>query len=635
MLSECSVVLVVGVRFKPLKSGTIHPLSACGAAVFLLFVISGVATAEPKRASMLHSFGRDFTPWNEFAKNFRDELHRQSPEPVDIYEESLATARFTAEGEEAELANYLGVLSANHRLDLVVSIGAPAARFFQRFRAQLFPSTVMMLTAVQQRLTSVSDLTAHDAVVANSTDLADVVENILRVLPETRNVAVVLGNSPLEKYWLEQLRIAFEPFTNLVEFWLNEMSFDDILKTAATLPPRSAIYFALMSVDAAGVPYEQDKALSALHAVPNAPIFSQVDAHFGSGIVGGPLMSVQETSRQAASVAVRILAGEAAGDTKTPPIGFGAPKFDWREMQRWGINEDRLPPGSEVQFRPPTMWDQYRLQVSVAFSLLLFQGTMIAGLLFERGRRRRAEIVARDRLREVIHLNRTAAVAALSASVSHELEQPLGAILHNAEAAKLLLAANPPDLGEVQEIITDILGANQRAVDIIQHLRRLLKRTGQNEAQKFDLNTVIADALKILSPEAAKRGILLRATGIARPLPVRADRVQLEQVIVNLVANGIDAMGNPSRGAGEITIETALNGASEVRVSVIDSGTGIPKDKLEEVFEAFYTTKQQGNGIGLSIARTIVETYGGRIWAENQPGGGAVFHILLPLAATP
>jgi signal transduction histidine kinase len=284
-----------------------------------------------------------------------------------------------------------------------------------------------------------------------------------------------------------------------------------------------------------------------------------------------------------------------------------------------------------VLFRQPDAWARYRWQIVGTLAALLVQGAVIAWLLFERYRRHRAELEARRRLLEAIHLNRSATAGALSASVAHELNQPLGAILSNAEAAELLLAENPPDLGQVKEILGDIRQADQRAGEIVQHMRELLKRRAKVDLQEFNLNDAIADAVHILSPEARKRGIALRVEGAGEPLPVRADRIHLQQVILNLAANGMDAMAEAGPDARGLTIETALNGKAQVEVSVADSGSGIPKDKLEAVFETFYTTKQQGTGLGLSIARTVVETYGGKIWAENKAGGGAVFRFTLPL----
>jgi signal transduction histidine kinase len=598
-------------------------------AVVLLFAMVSAAIAEPKRVLLLRSYGRDYVPW--YVENFRSELNRLSPTPVDLHEASLATARFAEGQEEGPFVDYLRALFSVRPLDLVVTVSAPAADFFQRHRQQLLPSTPMLFAFVEQRRVQFTRLTANDAVVTMSIDLAGAVENILRVLPDTSNIAIVLGNSSLEKYWAEQIRDAVQPFTNRVAFtWFNDLPFDQILKRAATLPPRSAIFFVLMSVDAAGVTHEESKALLRIRAVANAPIFSYVDAYFGQGIVGGPLITVADVSRQAADVTVRILSGEAPGVIKTTPIGFGTPKFDWRELQRWNISENRLPPRSEIHFRPPTIWEQYRWQMIVIFIALLAQALLIAGLLFQRHRRQEAELKLRGRVLEVVHLNRSAVAGALSASISHELNQPLGAILSNAEAAELLLTADTLDLDQLKGILADIRHADERAGEIIRHLRVLLKRA-EIEVEQFNLNDVIRDALHILGPEAMRRGVAISDREVNGNPLVRGDRVHLEQVLLNLAMNGMDAMLNCEPGRRTLGLRTASIENSEIMVSISDNGTGIPDDKLKDIFETFYTTKSHGTGLGLSIARTIVENYGGKIWAENRPGGGAVIRFTLPL----
>jgi hypothetical protein len=362
---------------------------ACvGSAIFLLATL-GAAAAETKRVLMLHSFGREFKPWSEYARNIRAELEQQSPWPLEISDHSLMTASSSDEASEAAFVEYLRALHAKRPLDLIVSLGAPAVAFVQRNRQELFATTPMVFTAVEQRRIQYSALTANDTVVAVANSFPAVFDNILRVLPDTKTVAVVNGNSPNEKFWLEQIRRDASRFANRVTFtWYSEFSFEDILKHAAALPPQSAIFWHLMNVDAAGRVHEQDKALKRLHAVANAPIFSFNDTSFGDGIVGGPMHSVSEGSRLTASVAIRILGGEKAGDIKIPATGFAKPKFDWRELQRWGISESRLMPGGEIYFREPTIWDQYRAQFLTVCAVILLQAAVIAWLLYERRHRR-------------------------------------------------------------------------------------------------------------------------------------------------------------------------------------------------------------------------------------------------------
>ena len=288
---------------------------------------------------LLHSFGRDFKPWSEYAKSIRSELVRQSPWPLDIVEHSLVTARFSDENPEAPFVEYLRALFAKHPLDLIVSIGAPAAAFVQRHRQRLFATTPMVFTAVDQRRVQYSSLTANDAVVALRINYLSAFENILQVLPDTKDVIVVVGTSPIEKFWKEAIGKEVEPLANRIKLsWTDELSFEALLKQASALPPHTAIFWELMIVDAAGVVHEGDVPLRRLHAVANAPIFSYDESFFGSAIVGGPLLLAADTGRQTAAAAIRILNGEKPGEIRTP-VQFASPVFDWREMQRWGISE--------------------------------------------------------------------------------------------------------------------------------------------------------------------------------------------------------------------------------------------------------------------------------------------------------
>jgi signal transduction histidine kinase len=602
--------------------------------VALLLAMTCEAFSEPKRVLLLHSFGRDFAPWSEYARTFREELSRQSPDGIDLYEASLATARFP-DDEEGPFVDYLRALFAKRRLDLVAAIGSPAVGFVQQHRQELFPSIPAIYTGVERRRVSYTALTANDSVIAINNDYSVVVENILQVLPETSDVVVVIGSSPIEKFWTEQLRIAFRPFEKRVTFtWFNELSFEEMLKRAATLPPRSAIFFALLSVDAAGVPHEAGKALDRLYAVANAPVFSESNVFFGRGIVGGPLNSISALSHEAASVAVRIMGGETPGSINTPPIGFSAPRYDWRELQRWNINESQLPPGSEVDFRVPDMWEQYKSQLTVGLAVILLQAAIISWLLVERSRRRIAEVEAGNRRREVVRLNRVITANVLSSSIAHELNQPLGAILSNTEAAQIMLRASPPDLIHIDEILGDIVRDEQRASDIILGLRNLLNNRSETELRRFDLNEAVQEVVRIVAPEAARRKIVLSTDCTLDALPVRSDPIHMQQVIINLTMNGMDAMEDCGPRPRDLKIRTHLNaGSGTADVTISDSGKGVPEENLTSIFEAFFTTKPQGTGLGLPIARTIVESYGGRIWAENR-GTGAAFCFRLPLAET-
>ena len=208
-------------------------------------------------------------------------------------------------------------------------------------------------------------LTEYDTVVAHHNDDPVFFENILRVLPLTTTIAIVVGASPSETWWRNEVAKSTARFADRVQFrWYNELSFEDMLKDAANLPPHSAIFWIGLNVDAAGVAHEGNSAFSRLYRVANAPIFFHDETFFGEGIVGGPMQVVAGQTKKAAEVALRILDGEKLRDIKPSFVELAAPMFDWRQMQRWGIAESNLPPGSTVYFREPTVWERYWWQIA-------------------------------------------------------------------------------------------------------------------------------------------------------------------------------------------------------------------------------------------------------------------------------
>ena len=598
-------------------------------AVLLALNMVAAAAQQPKHVLMLHSFGPDFG--DEYAKDLRAEIDRQLPGQVDLYESWLISARFIGGQADAAFASYLRSLFADHPLDLIVTVGAPAADFVHRYRERLFVSTPVLLTDIEQRRIAAAVNDPNETAVPFSIDESAFVDDILRVLPHTSGLFIVIGNSPLESYWKEQLDASLQSFKSRLSItWLTDLSFNDLLTRVANLPPRSVIYFALVSPEVVGVPKDEDTALAKLYQVANAPIFTYLDAYFGKGVVGGPMISGETYTREAADAAVRILRGEHAADIHELPIRFASAQFDWRELKRWHIRESDLPPGSAIRFREPTVWERYRWQIASIFILILVETALIVRLLYERRRRQKAEIEAHKRIAELAHMNRRSTVGELSASIAHELSQPLGAILRNTEAAELMLDARSQNLDDLKDILADIRRDEHRASEVIRRLRGLLAKAPV-EAQEIDLNAMVREVFALLAAQALARGLSLSSSLDPRAPRVSGDRVQLQQVVLNLVINAMEAIS--SAGSAERTIlgRTALRHDDAAEVSIEDSGPGISTGKAE-IFEPFFTTKDGGMGMGLSIARTIVENHGGHIWAENRPGGGALFRFRLPLA---
>jgi C4-dicarboxylate-specific signal transduction histidine kinase len=351
-----------------------------------------------------------------------------------------------------------------------------------------------------------------------------------------------------------------------------------------------------------------------------------------TGIVGGALVDFGAIGRKAADLSLQTLRGEriAPGSpaTKSPAVITA----DWRTLKRFDLSESRLPPGALVLFRKPTLWEEHRSLILGVVAALLLQSTLITALLVQLQRRRRAEEESKRLFHDLAHVSRVAVMGELTASLAHELNQPLGAILRNAEAAEIFLRSEEPDLDEVRAILTDIRKDDRRAGAVIDRLRSMLKRRNF-QSTNLEMGELIAETLSLVRSDAATRQVALCAD-IAESLPSAVgDRVQLQQVLLNLVMNGIDAMSEQPEGQRRIVVAARPVDAGKMEVSVRDSGAGLAEADKTKLFDSFFTSKAHGLGMGLSICRTIVEAHGGHIVAENNAEGGATFRFTLPTVA--
>jgi signal transduction histidine kinase len=602
----------------------------CVAAAVLLGAMD-FAAAQPKRILLMHSFGPTFGPWNVISARMREEIRKQSPYPIDFYETSLQGDRFGERQNEQPYREYLNGLFEGRDLDLILAMGAPAARFMLRNRARLFPSKPMLIAGADERTFRDSPLTPSDTAVSVTFDQSVQLANIFDVLPETTDIAIAIGDSPLEQFWVADLRRSFQRFESRVTLhWLNKLSAEDMVKRVLTLPPSSAIYYATVRIDASGEPQEEDRVLARLREAGRSPIFTYVDTDFGRGIVGGRMLSAQDVAHQSAAVAVRLLNGENPASIRIAALGLSAPKYDWRELKRWRISEASLPPGSSVQFRQPSVWENYRWQILLLSAAILVQAAMIMVLLYEHRRRRVAEVAARTSMSELMQMNRIATAGELSASIAHEVNQPLTGISARASAAVRWLAKDPPDIEKVRNMLRDIVSASDRAADIVGGVRAMFKKDSK-ERSAIDLNKLIRTVLEIVRVELQKNGVELQ-TALSEGVPtVECDPVQLQQVILNLVMNAIEAMQTVQPRV--LRIESKLIAPHAVRVVVQDTGKGVDPLHLDRIFRPLVTTKERGMGMGLSICHSIIQSHGGRIWVEAAAPRGAIFQFELPTKA--
>jgi signal transduction histidine kinase len=380
--------------------------------------------------------------------------------------------------------------------------------------------------------------------------------------------------------------------------------------------------------DAAGAAYADTRVLAELHAAANAPLFGAHNVYMGAGIVGGALLSMDDVSRDTADVVVRLLSGATPRSITVGPRTPGHPEFDWRELQRWGISESRLPAGSVVRYRNPSLWVAYRGTVLSAIGVLIVQSLLMLGLLYQRRERQRAESDSRRNLALATDASRRETMSALTNSIGHELGQPLGSIVHNTQALQMMITANRATSETIDEILSDIQSQGVRATQIIDRHRAML-RSHELDKKPIDLVDVVRGTLALLAHDMGARQVEATVHIPEDRCVVDGDQVLLQQVFVNLVVNAMDAMAEVSPARRRVWISSIVRFA-DVDIVVRDSGPGLPEQILNTVFTPFVTTKTQGLGIGLTIVRSIVEVHGGTIAARNDSEGGATFTVTLP-----
>lgn len=617
-----------------------RPSLMIAAAVILTMLGMDCAAAAPaKRVMILNPYGRDTAPLSAVLAAFRSSLPVEFGHRIDFHDIPLDLARLDS-SDDGALVDFLEQRLKSYPVDLVVPIASDGVNFANRHRARLFPATPLLLTGVEPRLVPPGMLGNNATLVTQSIDLPGVVEQVLRMKPGTKHLAVVLGATELERKWSGICRREFAAFSDRLNFiWLDALPLNEMLDRSSKLPPDSFIFHGIFFEDAEGIPCPDNEALKRLHEVANAPVFSLFTSELGLGSVGGELYRNGDVGKEAARVAARILDGESPDDIAPSVLQPETPVYDWRELRRWNIPVANLPPYRIIRFREPSFWERHR-GLAVAFtSLALLQAGLIVGLLVNRRKlhleqkARRAAIEQTMEMRETLsHAGRVSLLGQLASSLAHELSQPLGAILRNAEAAEIMLKQPSPDIDELRAIIDDILRDDHRASGVIQKLRSLLSK-GQLDMQALDMGDVISDVIDLLHSDITGRHVRISAD-IEPGLPeVLGDRVHLQQVLLNLLVNAMDALDAHDKPDREVWVGARLANPNIVEVKVCDNGPGIPAEHIGRLFEAFYTTKATGMGMGLLVSQTIVEAHKGKLTAENQPDGGACFRFTLQVAA--
>jgi len=582
------------------------------------------------RVLLLHQYGanRLFRPGFDAA--FVDELRKTPGLKFDLYTETVETERFPGPDQARIAGDFLRRKYAGRRTDVMVAVGDDALAFARSNRELFGDPPVVALTPIRGQLNGEDNITGLEGALSygGTVDLAQT------LFPETMRVVIVDGvrENPgdIEK---EVRRQIGERRRNFQVEYLSGMPLADLLNRVKQLPANSVVFVIRQTMRDRDQDVDSVQSLDDIVRVANAPVFHMNELGLGRGIVGGDMWRFETDARRMAVLAGRVALGTPPRDLP-PQLVTAAPMLDWRQLQRWRVPESRIPDGATVLFRPPAPPGANRPLVIAGFVVFGVQLALIVGLLLERMWRRRAESETQRTRDELAHLARVASMGEMAASLAHELHQPLGAIMNNAQVAIDLASAGFESRAELKEILQDIVDDDRRAGEIIGRVRELVTKR-ESQRTRVSMSDILQSVADLMAREAGARQISLEGANSADQLVVSGDRVQLQQVALNLLRNALDATATVAAAAPRVWVSMALSGPHLVHVVVGDNGPGLAAGTERRLFEAFYTTKTGGMGMGLSIARSIVENHGGKIWAVNGAEGGAEFHFTIPRIGVP
>jgi PAS domain S-box-containing protein len=679
----------------------------------------------------------------------RTTFHSAFEKPVEFYAEFLDVNRFPSLIQQERTREFLSEKYRERPPDVIIAAGGSALHFLIKHRATLFPRVPVVHCGVSPN--GISASMPDDLIVGipHAVDMVATLELALRLQPDTRQVAVVGGG--------DASRVALSNLAAKVEFlWLTNQSVPELEDEVSHLPDHTVLFYGTMFGDTAGNAFTPRAALDQIAPASRVPIYGYYDTYLGHGIVGGSVLTFPTIGRTAAQIAIRILKGQHPQDAVRGVTDTPTPMFDWRELRRWKISENRLPPGSEILFREPTLWEQHRWAITGILLITLVETALILLLAFNLIRRRHAERLLResenrlrlaaeaagagfwsldlksdvfwltDQARELLaiperetvtlerflavvhpedqeplrgrlkdlsksrgstsfkfrilrpdgatawissrssvqydptgkplsltglstdvteqhrnaeemqrlqveawHADRVARTGAITSSLAHELNQPLAATLSASQAGLRFMAAEHFDPVDIRDILESIVHDTKRAGAVVSGMRALLRRQ-PSRRERINIADAVGETLKLLHGELLTNHVDVRVRCQPDCYAV-ADKTQIQQVILNLVTNSVQAMRSSETDTRRLEVVSGCEGTDTVQVSVSDSGPGVPPEKVTKLFEAFWTTKPQGLGIGLAICRSILESHRGRIWVANTQPGKTTFCFTLPL----
>ena len=588
---------------------------------------------KPAQKRILAIFGfKQAMPFGYYtAESMRETLTSEAPFPIELNIEFADLARYPDETYLAKIVDFYRFKYSKDKFDLVLAIGDETAKMMVEYGDELFGDIPIVIIGSGLDFLAKESKNSNTFFLKWGWDIGKTLEIIQDLLPKTQHLYFISGATISD---LSIRNVALEDLSNTrVNFkttFITDFTATEMLEKIAHLPNNSVIFFLSVIRDINNVGFISRDLMHEVSEKANMPTFGMSDTYLGHGIVGGKLLSPAYQGRRLIRTALKILNDEPIKNTGSLK-GDNQVMFDWRQLKRWSINEKDLPPNSVVKYKEHSIWDAHKGKIIGAISIILSQGLAVIFLLIQRKRRSHAESESRSLRDDLAHISRVMSMGEMATSLAHEVNQPLTAIQSYAQAAQRFLQRQPPEYKEVSNSLKGVVEGSRRAKQVIQRIRMTLdKEPSQRSTNK--VRDLINGVLLLVQGNINEKKIHLKLD-IENGLPkVICDQVQLQQVLLNLIINGIDAICEKSVEVRELTVLAYQEQDENVVISVKDSGVGIDENILKQPFDAFYTTKKEGLGVGLSISKSIIEDHGGRLWITKNQDRGVTVSFTVPVS---
>lgn len=610
---------------------------------FILEVLLPFNTCAQNRVKnivVFFSYGSNLPAFEKVLNGLNSAIRKNSNEPVNIITEYLDISR--SAGDEYYPKFIISLYNdklTKLTVDLLITVGPGANKALLKYGSNKLKDLKMINIDINlPGRTKMSELEITNGLeILLDFKPQKTLKHAFDLFPDHKEVYVISGVSPLDKYYTSLIAKNKNAFEADHRFkFISDLSIDSIIRFVPSLPKKSIVLIPAFLQDASRVSFSTPEVIEMISKHSPAPVFLSVtDGGFNAkcGSIGGFLFSYNNLGEEAGRIAHEILSGKQIKNIKVDDSRFYEYMYDWNELERWGLTDSAILPDDAVFYnRNLSFLQLYKWYIVGILAFVLSQTLLIFYLI--RLNKRQKSITHKlheteGMYRELVHMDRVSKMSLLTAALSHELFQPLAAIRLTAQAGKQLIQKEKFDAENASQMFDNILEDETRATKLIRSVKSLMKAESGDKGI-VNLNLLLDETVALLGFEAKKNWIRIKVIFEANPVFVWGEKIQLQQVLMNFMRNASSAMeGNaPHDKLMEIILRLSTE---EAILSVMDSGPGIDIATKEKLFQPFVSTKKEGFGIGLTLCKSLIEKHNGTIWAENTPGGGALFAFSLPL----